>query len=29
MHKEFFNDEFLNTVATDGWEVLDSGRTGI
>lgn len=27
MHKEFFNDEFLNTVAADGWEVLDSGRT--
>ena len=27
MHKEFFNDEFLNTVAADGWEVLDSGET--
>ena len=27
MHKEFFNDEFLNTVAADGWEVLDSGAT--
>ncbi len=27
MKKEFFNDEFIKTVTSDGWEVLDSGET--
>lgn len=27
MKKEFFNDEFIKAVTSDGWEVLDSGET--
>lgn len=27
MRREFFDVDFLKTVAADGWEVLDSGRT--
>lgn len=27
MKKTFYTNTFLNTVAADGWEVLDSGRT--
>ncbi|HAY73647.1 MAG TPA: hypothetical protein DCY31_07370 [Ruminococcaceae bacterium] len=27
MNKEFYNDEFIKAVTSDGWEVLDSGET--